>query len=56
LKQESSPQAFLAEVRQVLRAGQSSAAWITVDDTGTRRYGASPPRGALDAPEAGRRN
>jgi hypothetical protein len=27
---------FLAEARDVLRAGLSSAAWITVDDTGAR--------------------
>jgi len=27
---------FLAEAREVLRAGLSSAAWITVDDTGAR--------------------
>jgi len=27
---------FLAEARDVLRAGLISAAWITVDDTGAR--------------------
>ena len=30
------PGRFLAEARDVLRAGLSSAAWITVDDTGAR--------------------
>src|ERR1700680_3588499 len=27
---------FLGEAREVLRAGLSSAAWVTVDDTGAR--------------------
>jgi hypothetical protein len=30
---------FLAENREVLRAGLQTAAWITVDDTGTRHAG-----------------
>jgi hypothetical protein len=30
---------FLAEARNVLRAGLTSAAWITVDDTGARHKG-----------------
>ena len=30
------PEGFLAENREVLRAGLESAAWITVDDTGAR--------------------
>jgi Transposase IS66 family len=32
---------FLAEAREVLRAGLSSAAWITVDDTGARHKAAN---------------
>src|SRR5712691_6409346 len=32
---------FLAEARDVLRAGLSSAAWITVDDTGARHQAAN---------------
>jgi Transposase IS66 family len=32
---------FLAEARDVLRAGLTSAAWITVDDTGARHKGAN---------------
>ena len=32
---------FLAEARDVLRAGLSSAAWITVDDTGARHKAAN---------------
>jgi hypothetical protein len=32
---------FLAEDREVLRAGLQSAAWITVDDTGARHRGAN---------------
>ena len=32
---------FLAEGREVLRAGLESAAWITVDDTGARHRGAN---------------
>src|SRR5205807_2489222 len=32
---------FLAEARGVLRAGLSSAAWITVDDTGARHQAAN---------------
>jgi hypothetical protein len=32
---------FLAEVRDVLRAGLVSAAWITVDDTGARHKAAN---------------
>ncbi len=31
--------AFLAESREVLRAGLQTAAWITVDDTGARHAG-----------------
>ena len=30
---------FLAETREVLRAGLQTAAWITVDDTGARHRG-----------------
>jgi hypothetical protein len=30
------PDGFIAEARDVLRAGLSSASWITVDDTGAR--------------------
>ncbi len=33
--------AFLAESRDVLRAGLQTAAWITVDDTGARHQGAN---------------
>ncbi len=33
------PGGFLAENREVLRAGLQSAAWITVDDTGARHAG-----------------
>ncbi len=32
-------EAFLAENREVLRAGLQSAAWISVDDTGARHRG-----------------
>jgi hypothetical protein len=32
---------FLDEARDVLRAGLSSAAWITVDDTGARHKAAN---------------
>ena len=32
---------FLAENREVLRAGLSSAAWVTVDDTGARHKAAN---------------
>jgi hypothetical protein len=35
---------FLDEARDVLRAGLSSAAWITVDDTGARRKAANGER------------
>jgi hypothetical protein len=34
-------QRFLAESRDVLRAGLASAAWVTVDDTGARHKGAN---------------
>jgi Transposase IS66 family len=34
-------QRFLAEGRDVLRAGLASAAWVTVDDTGARHKGAN---------------
>ena len=30
---------FLAETREVLRAGLATADWISVDDTGTRHRG-----------------
>ena len=32
---------FLAEARDVLRAGLETASWITVDDTGARHKGAN---------------
>jgi hypothetical protein len=34
---------FLAEARDVLRAGLETASWITVDDTGARHQ-SMPPR------------
>jgi Transposase IS66 family len=34
-------EAFLAEARDVLRAGLETASWITVDDTGARHKGAN---------------
>ena len=34
-------ESFLAEARDVLRAGLASAAWLTVDDTGARHRGAN---------------
>jgi hypothetical protein len=42
---------FLAESRDVLRAGMQKAAWITVDDTGARHAAttASAPRSATTA-------
>jgi hypothetical protein len=33
--------AFLAETREVLRAGLATADWVTVDDTGARHRGAN---------------
>ena len=35
------PDEFLAEARDVLRAGLETASWITVDDTGARHKGAN---------------
>ena len=41
---------FLTEARDTLRAGLSSAAWITVDDTGARRARECRPTPSVSHP------
>jgi len=43
---------FLTEARDVLRAGLSSAAWITVDDTGARHRGVNGVCTQIGSPRA----
>jgi hypothetical protein len=47
---------FLAESREVLRAGLETAAWVTVDDTGARHCGGNAVCTQLEQEKAGGRS